>query len=133
VTRARIEAVELPSDRRAQSAYSPAVRAGGFIFVSGLGPLDSEARVIGEEIEEQARVTLENMDQVLHAAGGSLSDLVSVRVYLASMDDYQGFNRVYEQFIREEPYPARICLQAGALWEGVLVEIEAVALASGSS
>ena len=44
------------------------------------------------------------------------------------MADYGGFNDIYERFVREEPFPARICLEAGALWEGVLVEVEAIAL-----
>ena len=72
--RSSIRAVRLPGDRQAQSAYSAAVRAGGFVFISGIGPLDSEGRVIGEGIGAQANVTMENLSAVVAAAGGSLTD-----------------------------------------------------------
>jgi 2-iminobutanoate/2-iminopropanoate deaminase len=122
-----IEAVRVDGDRRAQSHYSLAVRAGDFVFVSGLGPLDPDARIVGRTIEEQTRVTMENLVHVLRAAGATLADLASVRIYLADLDDYAAFNRVYEQYVTTKPYPARICLEAGRLWSDVLVEIEAVA------
>ena len=124
-----IEAVRVPGDRRAQSAYSAAVRAGGFLFVSGLGPLDLQARVVGEGIHEQAHETMRNLVTVLKAGGASIGELASLRVYLADMEHYAAFNSVYEEYVRA-PYPARICIGAGALWEGVLVEIEAIAYLS---
>lgn len=123
-SRPSIEAVRLAGDHRAQSAYSPAIRAGDFVFVSGIGPLSPDAEVVGSDIDEQSGVTLDNLAAVLEAAGASFSQLVMVRVYLNSIGDYDRFNRVYERYVLEPPYPARICLQAG-LWEGVLVEVEA--------
>lgn len=124
-----VQPVHLRGDRRARSAYSAAVRAGDFLFLSGIGPLDADARVLGNDIVRQTEITMENVVDVLKAGDSSIRALVSVRVYLKDLQDYDSFNRVYETFVKEEPYPARCCLQAGALWEGVLVEIEAVALA----
>jgi 2-iminobutanoate/2-iminopropanoate deaminase len=123
----KIEAIRVEGDRRAQSHYSTAIRAGAFLYLSGLGPLDPDARIVGRTIEEQTRATMENLAEVLRAAGATLADLVSVRVYLADLDDYGAFNRVYEEYVVQEPYPARICLEAGRLWSDVRVELEGVA------
>ena len=105
--------------------YSPAVRAGDFLYVSGQVPRDPRTGdLLGATIEEQAHGTLANLRRVLEAAGASMDDVVSVIVYLADENDWGAFNAVYREAFTA-PYPARTVVGAGL--RGVLVEISAVA------
>jgi 2-iminobutanoate/2-iminopropanoate deaminase len=106
-------------------AYSPAVRAGDLVFVSGQVPRDPHTGALsGEDIESQVRQTLQNVEGALAAAGASLDDVVSTTVYLANVDDWGKFNDVYKEIFRP-PYPTRTAI--GANLRGILVEISAVA------
>jgi len=105
--------------------YSPAVRAGDFIYVSGQVPRDPRTgELLGATVEEQSRGTLANLERVLKAAGASLADVISVVVYLADEDDWGAFNGVYRE-VMTAPFPSRTVVGAGL--RGVLVEISAVA------
>ena len=105
--------------------YSPAVRAGDFIYVSGQVPRDPRTgELLGNTIEEQSRGTLVNLERVLRAAGAELRDVVSVVVYLADENDWAAFNGVYRG-VMQVPYPSRTAVGAGL--RGVMVEISAVA------
>ena len=109
---------------RGTGAYSQAIRAGDFVFVSGQGPLDpATLEVVGTTIEEQTEATLRNVETIARAAGGSLRDVVKVSAFLSSIDLFPGFNSTYERFF-EEPRPARTT--AGAKLRNILVEIDAV-------
>ena len=106
-------------------AYSPAVRAGGFVFVSGQVPRDpATGELIGDDVEGQTTQVLANVKRALEAAGASLSDVVSMTVYLSDIDDWGRFNEVYKT-IMTAPFPTRTAL--GADLRGILVEISAVA------
>ncbi len=106
-------------------AYSPAVRAGDLIFVSGQVPIDPQTReLIGEDVGTQTRAVLRNLERVLGWAGATLDDVVSVTVYLADIGDWDDFNAVYRDVFRV-PYPTRTTVGAGL--HGFLVEINAVA------
>jgi 2-iminobutanoate/2-iminopropanoate deaminase len=106
-------------------AYSPAVRAGPLIFVSGQVPKDARTGELrGADVREQTRAVLDNVERVLRAAGAALDDVVSVTAYLASIDDWGGFNEVYREVFRP-PYPARTTV--GAQLHGFLVEISVIA------
>ncbi len=106
-------------------AYSPAVRAGGFVFVSGQVPRDPvSGKLVGDDVESQTKQVIANVSRALQAAGASLADVVSVIVYLADIDDWGRFNTVYKE-IMPQPYPTRTAL--GANLRGILVEISAVA------
>src|SRR5213075_1791376 len=79
-------------------AYSPAVKAGGFVFVSGQVPRDPVTGVlVGDDVESQTKQVIANVSRALQAAGASLSDVVSVIVYLADIDDWGKFNVVYKE------------------------------------
>lgn len=109
--------------------YSPAVRAGDFLFVAGQVPRDLRTgELLGATIEEQARSTLANLGRVLAAAGASVDDVVNVTVYLADEKDWEAFNSVYRSVFRA-PYPARTVV--GASLRGILVEVSAVAMVAG--
>ncbi len=106
-------------------AYSPAAKAGPFVFVSGQVPRDPvTGNLVGDDVESQTRQCIANIERALKAAGAELSDVVSVIVYLADIDDWGKFNVVYKE-IMPQPYPTRTAL--GANLRGILVEISAVA------
>ena len=118
--------VHLPPDVPApKGPYSPAVRAGDFIYVSGQVPRDPRnGELIGDDVATQTRQTLSNLQRVLEQAGGSMADVVSVTVYLAHADDWGAMNEVYSKVFRQ-PFPSRTTV--GAELRGILVEISAVA------
>ncbi len=108
--------------------YSQAVRAGDFVFVAGqVGFRPEDSSLVGATIEEQTEQTIANLRAILEAAGSNLDRIVKTTVYLATLDDFQGMNEVYRRHVGDTP-PARATVAAG-LPTGVLVEIEAIALA----
>jgi len=106
-------------------AYSQAIRAGDFVFISGQGPLDpATLEVVGSTIEEQTEVTLHNLAAIAAAAGGSLADVVKISAFLSSIDLFPGFDATYARIFDALPRPARTT--TGAELCGILVEIDAV-------
>ena len=106
-------------------AYSPAVRAGDFLYVSGQVPRDAHSgSTIGSTIVDQTRKVVSNLESVLAAADATLADVVSITVYLASPDLWTEFNDEYRKLM-PAPYPARTAV--GVSLRGFLVEISAVA------
>jgi len=111
--------------------YSQGVIAEEFIFISGQGAIDPVTNNYKPAtIEEETELALNNIKAIVESAGGSLSDIVKVAVFLSSMDDFPSFNKVYERFFPEYP-PARSCIEASRLPKGFKVEIEAIALRRG--
>lgn len=110
-------------------AYSPGVRAGNLLFVSGQTPRDpATGQIIGTTVEEQTRVTLANLQRVITTAGATLEQVVSVTVYLADENDWGTFDQIYRT-VFSAPYPTRAVV--GASLRGILVEISAVAWVAG--
>ena len=108
---------------RAGGAYSPCLRAGGFIFVAGQGPMDpATGKIAGDTIEEQTKVTLENSRTQLATAGCTFADVFKVNVYLTDLAEWPRFNAVYREWL-PEPRPVRTAVQAGLLMN-LKVEIE---------
>lgn len=108
--------------------YSQAIRAGGFLFVSGQIPLDpTTGDVVDGGIEKQTRQALENLAAVVEAGGAGLDDVVKVSIYLKDIGDFAAMNGVYEGYFSSSR-PARACVEVSRLPKDVLVEIEAVAL-----
>lgn len=109
-----------------KGAYSPAVRAGELLFVSGQVPRDPRTGELvgGDDVAAQARQTLANLAGVLAAAGATLADVVSVAVHLARVDDWAAFDAVYRETFTP-PFPTRTVV--GATLRGILVEVTAVA------
>jgi len=109
--------------------YSQAIRAGGFIFASGQIPLNpATGEIVRGSIEDQTRQVLENLGQVLAAAGSSLEKVVRTTVFLSDLRNFEAMNGVYGRYFGETP-PARSTVQAAALPKGVDVEIDVIALA----
>ena len=113
--------------------YSQAVRAGGFVFVSGQIPLDpATGQVVGGGIAAQADRVLRSLQAILEASGSGLDRVVKTTVFLTDLGGFAEVNEVYARFFTGLP-PARATVQVAALPRGVGIEIEAVALATGGS
>jgi 2-iminobutanoate/2-iminopropanoate deaminase len=108
-------------------AYSHGWRAGGFIFVTGTGPIGPDGKVVGDTIEEQTGVAIDNVEAVLRAEGAALADVVKVSVHLSDTNLFPRYNAVYKQRF-SEPYPARTTVGSDLHQvPGMLIEIEAIA------
>ena len=117
--------VSLPNAPPPKGPYSPAVRAGGFVYVSGQTPRDPiSGELAGTEIGAQTRQTLSNVKALLAETGAQMSDVISVTVYLQKVDDWAAMNAVYKEFFAA-PFPTRTAV--GADLRDILVEISAVA------
>ena len=116
----------LPADTpQPKGPYSPGVRAGDFVCVSGQTPRDPiTGELLGSDVASQTRSTIANLQRVLEQAGAGLADVVSVTVYLQRSDDWDAMNAAYREVFRG-PYPSRTTV--GAELRGILVEISAVA------
>jgi 2-iminobutanoate/2-iminopropanoate deaminase len=110
-----------------QAPVSPAVRANGFVFVSGYVPLNPETgKAELGSIEVQARRTLENIKLVLDKAGSSLEKVVKVNIFISEEKDFQGLNKVYREYFPKD-FPARRTIIA-KLIGGFRVEIDCIAV-----
>ncbi|AEG14315.1 endoribonuclease L-PSP [Desulfofundulus kuznetsovii DSM 6115] len=108
--------------------YSQAIKAGGFVFVSGQIPIDPvTGKVVEGDIKVQTRQVLNNLREVLAAAGTSLERVVKATVFITDVNDFPGLNEVYAEFFARSA-PARSCVAVSRLPKDVLVEIEAIAL-----
>ena len=109
--------------------YNQAIVANGLVFVAGQLGLDPDTGEIVEGgIGPQTERVFANMKAILEAAGSSLDAIVKTTVFLTNLDDFAGMNEVYARSIGSTP-PARSTIEIGRLPAGVLVEIEAIALA----
>ena len=110
-----------------QAPVSPAVRANGFVFVSGYVPLNPETgKAELGSIEVQARRTLENIKLVLDKAGSSLEKVVKVNIFISEEKDFQGLNKVYREYFPKD-FPARRTIIANLIG-GFRVEIDCIAV-----
>jgi 2-iminobutanoate/2-iminopropanoate deaminase len=108
--------------------YSQAIKANGFVFVSGqLALRPGEKELMGGEIGAQTEQVISNLRAILEEAGSSLDQLVKTTVFLQNLDDFAGMNEVYAKHIGSTP-PARSTVEVAKLPSGALVEIEAIAL-----
>ena len=109
--------------------YSQAVRAGSMLFTAGQIPLDPQSgQIVSQDVGEQTRRVLENLSEVLRAAGLSFGNVVKTTVFLTDLADFQTMNEIYATYFRDQP-PARSTVQVSALPKGARVEIELVAAA----
>src|SRR5712692_11882081 len=106
--------------------FSPAVKFGELLFVSGQGPIDRNGKVIPGDIKTQTKATLENFKRIMEAAGSSMDCVLQTTVYLTDLTEYSGMNEAYSSFFNA-PKPARTTIQAGDLLFGMKVEIQGIA------
>ena len=100
--------------------FSPAVRCGGFVFVSGQASVDADGNIVVGTFAEECRRSFQNLQVILNAAGLDFSDVVQVRNYVGKQEDLAEFNVIYKEFF-SAPYPARTTIM-GCL--GTLLKFE---------
>ncbi len=108
--------------------YSQAIRANGFVFVSGqLALRPDHAEIVGEDIGEQTEQVFDNLQAILEEAGSGLDRIVKTTVFLTDLGDFGGMNEVYARRVGQPP-PARATVEISNLPSGAKLEIEAIAL-----
>ena len=114
-------------------AYSQVVRVGNLVFLSGVAGQDEQRRLVGKDVGEQTRQALRNLETGLAAVGGTRADVCYVTVFLEHADeDFAAYNSAYAEFFPTAP-PARATVQAHIVGDGVLVEIQAIAVLDGGT
>lgn len=106
--------------------YSPGIKAGDFVFLSGQLGIDPVSGEMPEGVVAQAEQSLKNVEALLGEAGAGFANVVKTTVYLADIADFAAVNEVYASKFGE-PFPARSAFQVAALPAGGLVEIEVIA------
>ena len=125
--RVAISAADAP---KAIGPYSPAIRAGNLVFVSGQVPLDAATGTIVEgDIRVQTDRVMRNIGALLNAAGCGFEHVVRTTVFLADLNDFTAMNEVYGRYVGTPP-PARATVQVARLPRDVKVEIDAIAVLS---
>jgi 2-iminobutanoate/2-iminopropanoate deaminase len=123
-----MEAVVTDRGPQAIGPYSQAIRANGFVFLSGQIPLDPKTQeVVKGDVSVQTERVLENLKGVVEAAGSSLQRVVKTTVFLADMDDFAAMNEVYSRYFVAHK-PARSTVEVTRLPKNVRVEIDLIAL-----
>jgi len=114
--------------------YSHGVKVGTMLFIAGQVALDEELRIVGPgDAEAQARQTWRNIQTVVEAAGGKISDVVRVTTYVADLADIEAIHRVRREFFPDGDFPAATVVQAARLGlPGLLLETEAFAIIGSS-
>jgi 2-iminobutanoate/2-iminopropanoate deaminase len=123
-----IETIATDRGPKAIGPYSQAVRANGFVFLSGQIPLDPKTQQVVEgDATVQTERVLENLKAVVEAAGSSLQHVVKTTVFLADLNDFAAMNEVYSRYFVTHP-PARSTVEVSKLPRNVRVEIDLIAL-----
>lgn len=118
--------VKNPNRAASTGAYSDGLVVDGWLYVSGQGPIDVRTGAAVEgTIEEEVRLTLKNLGDVLEAGGCSYQDVVKCTVHLVNIEDFRRFNEVYQEFFTDV-LPTRTTVQS-MLGLGIKVEIDAIA------
>ena len=111
--------------------YSPAVRVGDTVYLSGQIPLDPQTMELVEgDIGARARRVFDNLAAVMQEAGGSLSDIVKLTIYLVDLEQFGQVNEVMAEYF-DAPFPSRATVAVAALPKGAPIEVEAVAHLAG--
>jgi 2-iminobutanoate/2-iminopropanoate deaminase len=122
-----IERLSPPGSVVPRGPYSPAVRAGNFIFVSGQGPIDAATNQYSfGEIQHETRLTLGNIQRILEGCGASMADVVKCSVFLRDGRDFAAMNEVYAEFFGEAK-PARTTVETKFANPTMKVEIDCIA------
>jgi 2-iminobutanoate/2-iminopropanoate deaminase len=122
------EVISTKNAPQAIGPYSQAIKANGFVFVSGQVPIDpATQQIITGDVGAQTDRILRNLTQILEAAGSSLAKVVRSGVFLKNMNDFAAMNEAYGKYFTSSP-PARTTVEVARLPKDVLVEIDVIAL-----
>ncbi len=106
--------------------YSQAIKAGNTVYCSGQIGLEPSTGVLVEGVVAQANRAFDNLEAVLKEAGAAMTNVVKITIFLTDINDFAAVNEVMAAHV-PTPFPARSCMQVGALPKGALVEVEAIA------
>ena len=122
------QAISAPDAPKAMGAYSPAIKAGNLLFVSGQIPIDpSTGELIQGDITAQTDRVMRNIEALLRAAGVDFNHVVRTTVFLADMNEFGAMNDVYRRYVVDPP-PARATVQVARLPRDIKIEIDAIAM-----
>jgi 2-iminobutanoate/2-iminopropanoate deaminase len=122
------QAISAPDAPKAMGAYSPAIRAGNLLFVSGQIPIDPRSgELVTGDMAAQADQVMRNIAALLKAAGVGFEHVVRTTVFIADMNEFGAMNEVYSRYIVDPP-PARATVQVARLPRDVKVEIDCMAM-----
>lgn len=121
------ESLNITGAPAAVGPYSHAVKANGFIYVSGQLGLDPATGVLAEGVEAQARQSLDNLKTILEGCGSDLQHVVKTGIFLDDINDFGAVNAIYAEYFTED-LPARSCVEVARLPKDGLVEIEVIAV-----
>jgi reactive intermediate/imine deaminase len=120
------QAVHTDNAPAAIGTYSQAIKAGRLVFLSGQIPLDpASMEFVAGDFEARTRQVFDNLQHVAQAAGGSLSQVVKLTIFLTDLDNFATVNRVMEDYF-EPPFPARAAVGVASLPKGADVEADAI-------
>lgn len=120
------EIISSPNIPQVKAPYSPGVKTGNLVFTAGQLGLDPETKqLVAGGIEAETRQALENLKNILEAAGSSLDNVIKTTIFVRDLADFAQLNAIYAEYFTAN-YPARTTVQAAALPLGAAVEIEAV-------
>jgi 2-iminobutanoate/2-iminopropanoate deaminase len=108
--------------------YSHIVEAGGFLFLTGIDPMDMEkGLIITDDIVKATEIVMENMKRSLESVGSSMAKVVKVTVFLRDMGDFARLNEVYARYFPEQP-PARTCVAVKEVPGNFQLKVDAIAI-----
>ena len=124
------QVISAPDAPKAMGAYSPAIKAGNLLFVSGQIPIDpTSGELVSGDITLQTEQVMRNLGALLRAAGAGFEHVVRTTVFLADLDDFAAMNEVYSRHVGTPP-PARATVQVARLPRTVKIEVDAIAVLS---
>ena len=122
------QVISAPDAPKAMGAYSPAIKAGNLLFVSGQIPIDpASGELVTGDIAAQTEQVMRNVGALLRAAGVGFEHVVRTTVFLTDMDEFAAMNEVYSRHVAAPP-PARATVQVARLPRGVKIEVDAIAV-----
>lgn len=123
-----MKSIQSENAPKAIGPYSPAVKLGDFVYLSGQIPVDPASNAVVEGgIVEQTKQVFKNIEAILAEMGLETRHIVKTTVFLKNMDDFSAMNQVYSSYFNE-PYPARSTIEVSRLPKDVLVEVEALVI-----
>ncbi|WP_031468906.1 RidA family protein [Sciscionella sediminilitoris] len=120
------QAFSSPNAPSPAAKYSPAVRKGNMLQISGQVGFDPSGTLVGDSVDAQTRQAFANVNTLLAEAGASIDDVIMLRVYLTDPGHFAEMNAAFAEYVTE-PFPARTTVYTG-LNPGILVEIDALAV-----
>ena len=123
----KIKSISTMNAPAALGPYSQAIRAGGFIYISGQIPLVPETmEIVSSDFNKQVMQVFNNLKAIIEESGASISNTVKINVYLKDLSNFQKVNSVMEEFFVEKPFPARAAVEVSRLPKDVDIEMDAV-------